>query len=371
MDSDILQRAVALRRRLHECPELSGREARTIEAIEDFLRRNTALTVGRMDGWLLAVHSEGEGLPGIALRADMDAIPGAGGCPRHGCGHDGHCAILCALALAVEGRRFGKNLYFIFQPAEETGEGARRVCEGWPGLSGVGRIYGLHNIPGHPLGALLARPGCFACASEGFIAEVVGRPAHAAYPEDGANPAALLCGAALAIPGMIEDILGGDDRLLMHTVVGLTVGGENFGLSASEGKLCLTLRGHRRADIDALASRVEAYVREGCAAGGMACRFETRDAFPDTTNPPEIVAACAAKWRAAGLPVRILEEPMRWSEDFGEYLKKVPGMFFGVGVGEGCPGLHTAEYRFDDRAIEPAVEAFMELLSGNLQNNGR
>ena len=357
------EKIVALRARLHACPERSGREVRTLEIIRDFLEKNTSLALESRDGWLLATHWEGDGLAEIGFRADVDALPCGDGA-RHGCGHDGHAAILCALALALEGRRFGKNARLIFQGAEETGEGARHICETWPGLDRLHRVYGLHNIPGYPLGTLLARRGCFACASEGFFADVQGRPAHAAYPGDGANPARLLSRLVLAIPDMIDAVLDGGDRLLMHTVVGLRVGGEDFGLSASDGRLCLTLRGDRQSDIDALAERIADYIRRGCAAEGMTCRFGLRDVFPDTTNPPTVVDAALAAWRDAGLPVRLLDAPMRWSEDFGWYLRRVPGMFFGVGIGEDRPGLHTAEYQFDDSAVQPAVEAFLSLLRG-------
>lgn len=332
-----------------------------METIRRFLQENTSLTLETMDGWLLATHWEGDGLETIGLRADMDAIPCEEGA-RHGCGHDGHSAILCALALALEGKRLGKNVFLIFQGAEETGEGARRVIDSWPGFRGLSRIYGLHNIPGFPKGTLLYRRGCFACASRGFIADIQGRPAHAAYPGDGANPAALLSRLVLALPEMIDDILDGDDRLLMHTVVGVSIGGENFGLSADRGRLCLTLRGHRQSDIDTLEARIVDFTRAGCSAAGMGCRFETRDAFPDTTNAPEVVDDALSKWTAAGLPLRELAEPMRWSEDFGAYLKQVPGMFFGIGIGEDHPGLHTAEYRFDDGIIEAAVEGMLAII---------
>ena len=353
---------IALRARLHQNPELSGYETGTLKILGDFLRQNTGLSLEQRDGWLLATHWEDDGLCEIGFRADMDAIPDGCGGARHGCGHDGHSAILCALALALEGRRFGKNIRLIFQPAEETGAGARHICDTWPGLQKLCRIYGLHNIPGYPGGTLLLRRGCFACASRGFIADIQGRPAHAACPDDGANPAPLLSRAVLALPGMIDDILDGDTRLLMHTVIGLRAGGEDFGMSASEGRLCLTLRGHRQADIDALAARVERFIREGCADAGMTCRFEARDAFPDTTNPAEIVDEALDKWRAAGFPVRLLDQPMRWSEDFGWYLRQTPGMFFGVGIGEHHPGLHTAGYSFDDAIIDPAVRAFLALI---------
>ena len=358
-----MKRIIELRHRLNACPELSGHEVQTKAILRRFLESHTTLTVEDRGSYLRASHVEGEGLKTLAFRADMDALP-AGDGARHGCGHDGHCAILCALALMLEGRQVGANVHLIFQSAEETGDGARQVLADWPGLGGAERIYALHNIPGFPRGTLLARAGCFACASEGFVVDIAGRPAHAAHPADGANPAELLCRLTLAIPGMIAEILSRDEppRLLMHTVVGLHIGGENFGLSASQGRLCLTLRGHRQSDIDALAERITEYVRAGCAQSGMTCSFDLRDVFPDTTNPPDLVHDALQKWRAAGLPTMTLQEPMRWSEDFGWYLKAHDGMFFGIGLGDPRPGLHTAEYSFDDEIIEPAARAFLALI---------
>ena len=359
-----MEAVVALRRQLHACPERSGQEARTMATIRQFLEENTSLTVRDMGGWLLATHREGDGLPWIGFRADMDAIPveGSGCDARHGCGHDGHSAILCGLGLLLEGARVGKNVRLIFQSAEETGEGALRVRESWPGLKSLSALYALHNIPGYPKGTLLMRRGCFACASCGHIAHIQGRPTHAAYPGDGANPIELLSRLALETPDMIDGILAGDDRLLMRTLIGLRAGSDNFGISAHEGQLNQTLRGHRKADIDALIQRIEARARAGCEAAGMTCSFEIRDAFPDTTSDDARFDDALARFQSAGLPVKLLDEPMRWSEDCGWLLKEVPGVFFGVGAGEACPGLHTDDYSFDDALIAPALRAFEALL---------
>ena len=358
-----LNELVALRRRLHGCPERSGRERRTLATIRDFLTSRTSLEVRDMGGWLLATHREADGLPEIGFRAEMDAIPveGTEDAARHGCGHDGHCAILCGMGLMLEGARLGKNVRLIFQGAEETGEGAKRVCRTWPGLDRLSGLYALHNIPGFPKGALLMRRGCFACASCGLTVRIQGRPAHAAYPGDGANPIELLSRLALAVPDMIRDILGGSDRLLMRTLIGVRAGGENFGLSASEGQLNQTLRGHSQADIDALVSRIEAFARAGCVEGGMSCAFELRDVFPDTTNDDAVYDGALERFAATGLPVRTLAEPMRWSEDFGWFLKQTPGLYFGIGAGEDWPDLHTDGFCFDDGLIAPALRALWAL----------
>lgn len=332
-------------------------------AIRAFLAEHTSLEVRDMGGWLLATHMEGDGLPWIGFRADMDALPSEGeGCDaRHGCGHDGHSAILCGLALMLENARIGRNVRLIFQGAEETGEGAKRVCGSWPELASLTALYALHSIPGFPRGAVLVRRGCFACASCGLIVRVQGRPAHAAYPQDGANPIELLSRLALDTPDMIRDILAGQNQLLMRTLIGLRAGGEDFGLSASQGQLNMTLRGHRKADIDALIDRIKDRAEAGCADLDMACSFELRDVFPDTTGNDALYEDALERFDRAGLPVRTLAEPMRWSEDFGWYLKRVPGLYFGIGAGEDAPGLHTESFEFDDGLIPTALKAMWAL----------
>lgn len=263
----------------------------------------------------------------------------------------------------LEGERTGRNIQLIFQPAEETGEGALQICRSWPGLGRLCALYALHNIPGFPRGAILMRRGCFACASCGHVVSIQGRPAHAAYPGDGANPIELLSRLALETAEMIEGILDGDSRLLMRTLIGLQAGGENFGLSASEGRLNQTLRGHRKADIDALIARIEARTQAGCEAQGMLCRFELRDVFPDTANDDAVYLDALRRFRRAGLDIVELAEPMRWSEDFGWYLRQVPGLYFGIGAGENSPGLHTDGFCFDDGLIAPALRALEALVS--------
>ena len=361
MDTAQLNSIIALRQRLHACPEVSGQEARTRAVLAAFLAEHTTLSVRDMGGWLLAEHFEGEGLPSVGFRADTDALPVPGGAD-HRCGHDGHSAILCGLALLLEGRRVGKNVFLIFQGAEETGEGAKRVRDTWPGLRSLSALYALHNIPGHPFGAVLMREGCFACASCGHVVHLRGKPAHAAYPADGINPTEILCRLALQVPHMIEDILAGDERLLMRTIVGLLCGGEDFGIAAGDGRLNQTLRGHREADIRELIRRIEAEAKAQAAAAGMTCEFEIRDAFPDTTNDPALFADALNRFRQAGLQVRLLSEPMRWSEDCGWLLREVPGVYFGIGAGERCPGLHTEGYAFDDALIAPALRALEALV---------
>lgn len=355
-----MERIKALRMQLHTCPRLSGEEEDTARLIAAFLRENTTLEVHLEGNRLWCAHREENAAETVAFRADLDAISAPGGGVFHGCGHDGHSAILAGLALHLEGKTLGKNVLFLFQNGEETGAGAKPFRDHLLAREHIDRIYGFHNLPGWPEGTIVSRPGTFACASRGFIAHVAGSQSHAAYPEQGKNPAQVLSRAVLALPGLRETVPY--DGLLMATVVGLQVGGENFGVSAGEGTLLLTLRSE---DLDALEryqSAIAGGVAEACVQNGMTASFSIRDDFPDTVNDGALLSRARVSWQAKKLSQQLLEEPMRWSEDFGWYLKRIPGVYFGIGAGENWPGLHTPEYEFNDAILTRGVEALAALL---------
>lgn len=210
---------------------------------------------------------------------------------------------------------------------------------------------------------MLLRPGTFACASLGLAIEVEGQQSHAAYPEQGKNPAYLLSEMVLRLPELIAQISEGNrERLLMATVVQLKVGERNFGVSAGTGALALTLRGNRQEDLEALEHSIVELVQEGCASRGMCCRFQRQDVFPDTVTHKEVYAQVEKILRRTGAPTQVLPEPMRWSEDFGWYLHRIPGVYLGFGAGETCCGLHTDGYAFPDSVLEPAINTLKSLV---------
>ena len=180
--------------------------------LREFLKKETSLEIVDRGNWFYAVCRCTKVLPGfgagqntdvskgpIAFRADFDALPMPDDIDApwksqfenvgHKCGHDGHAAALCGAALLAEGRLFNRNIFFLFQPAEETGKGAQECLELFL-LESVDEIYGAHNLPGFPFGQVLTRPGTFACASRGVTLHFGGNPTHAAYPENGISPAA-------------------------------------------------------------------------------------------------------------------------------------------------------------------------------------
>lgn len=348
-----------LRQALGQHGELSGQEAETRRLLREFLARHTSLEVYDLSGGLVAAHREPQG-PCIAFRGDMDAIPGPNG-PYHGCGHDGHSALLAGLGLLLEGQRLGKSVLLLFQPAEETGQGAAPMAQALLAKEQVQAIVGFHNIPGYPLGQPLLRQGVFACASQGLLLRLQGKQAHAAYPEEGCNPIPLLAGLLDALPALCSQVA--PKGLLRYTPVGFQAGGYNFGVSPGAGSLALTLRADRQQDIAALVQAMAAWLTARLPQG-MSLSLEDRDVFPDTTNHAPLVDAGAAILKQAGLSPRFLDAPMRWSEDFGHFLRAFPGFYLGLGAGESQPGLHTPGYRFNDALLGPGLDVLWALAQG-------
>lgn len=348
-----------LRRKLHHCPEKSGCEERTMELLKGFLRLHTTLRIVDCNGWFYAVHQEEGAEKSVAFRADMDAIKGEDGRIFHGCGHDGHSAVLAGLCLFAEGKKLGRNVYFLFQPAEETGQGGE-MCSRLLTEKGIEEVYAFHNLPGCPLGTVVLREGTFACASRGIILTLKGRQCHAAYPEQGINPAWLIGELICCIPEFAAQ--PGYEGMVLATIIEVKVGEESFGVSPGEGKLALTLRAERLSDLERFQDSIRTFAEKKAGELKMDLQISVRDEFPDTVNDPHMVEVCRRRLKERGIPWIEASAPLRWSEDFGWYLKKAGGLYFGVGAGEACPDLHTAGYEFPDEVMETALASLEALL---------
>lgn len=347
----------ALRLALHNCPERPGQEERTRAALTDFLAEHTTLELYPCGAGFYAAHRENGGTkPSIALRADYDALPLPDGGAAHLCGHDGHAAALCGAALSIEETRLGRDVFFLFQPAEETGAGALGCLELFQ-RERVDQIYGAHNLPGVPLGQVVTRPGTFACASQGVTLSFLGRPTHAAYPEHGISPAQGVGRLLCALPELAEPARYGG--MTLCTVIGAEMGERAFGTAAAQAEVWLTLRAERDQDLSLLFQSLLQLSGSLAAEYGLAFEHQVQDVFPATVNHPD----CAQRIREL-CGGRVLETPMRWSEDFGHYLRRCPGAFFGIGAGEGCPPLHTRDYQYPDALLEPTIAAFRAILLG-------
>ena len=352
-----LEPIIQLRKTLHACPEVSGKEVKTKALLIDFLNTHTTLELHSCgEGFYAAYREHAPVKPGIALRADYDALALPDGTASHLCGHDGHAAALCGAALLAEGKTFDRNIFFLFQPAEETGAGAEGCTELFQ-KEDISEIFGAHNLPGVPFGLVTTRPGTFACASRGLILHFNGKPAHAAYPENGHSPALAVGKLLCALPALSES--SRYSGMTLCTVIGVEMGKKAFGAAAASAEVWLTLRAEHDTDLNALQKEILSLSRSLSAENRLEFFCENQDVFPATENTPD----CAQKVLDL-CNGDLLASPMRWSEDFGHYLNVCPGAFFGIGAGTTHPPLHTENYEYPDELLKPTIEAFFALMEG-------
>lgn len=375
MKSENKEKIIALRHLLHQNAELSNHEAHTMQLLKQFIRENTTASIVEKDGWFYAWRPGRTGENNLAFRADMDAVavdeticlPYASQTAgvSHKCGHDGHMAALAGLILETEGADFDPNLFFLFQPAEETGEGGSRCADFVPECR-IDEIYAYHNIPGFPEGTVLLASGTCACASRGLILKFEGATSHAAYPQYGHNPAYAIAEVIRQLPSAADP--SSYNGLILCTIIQVNVGEPAFGVSAGYGELLLTIRAEKEEELDRLQDRILDACEAACRKDSLAFSYEIRDAFPETRNHAACVAKIQAACKAQNIPFSYPEEPFRWSEDFGYFLKQTSGAFFGVGDGEGHPQLHTEVYDFNDRILETVVSVFFGILCQNRES---
>lgn len=357
-----------VRRHLHQYPEVSGQEVETKAYLMAFLKEHTQLRIVDCGRWFYAVYQAAAGKRNLAFRADIDALPMAEGVTlphgskrpgvAHKCGHDGHAAALIGLALEVEQHGAEHNLFFLFQHAEETGEGASE-CAAFIQKEAIDEIYAYHNRSGMALNAVHIINGTCFCASKGMIIELTGTPAHASEPEKGANPAWAVAELIQAIPALLAPAQY--QGMVLCTVIQVDIGERTFGMSASKGRLLLTIRAVYEAEMDALQQKMEGLARQLAAQQGLTVSFSYEEAFPETANHPVCADRIRAVCRAKGLALVEMDEPFRASEDFGHYLKLIPGAICFIGNGENYPPLHTHAYDFPDAILPTAVELFKGL----------
>lgn len=340
--------------------------------MEFILRHSRAEILEGLGGYgLAAVFSGTAPGPTVLFRADLDALPineqsdveyrSRVSGVAHLCGHDGHMAILCGLAMHLSRNRPRQGrAVLLFQPAEETGTGAARVIAD-PGFKKIRPdfAFALHNLPGFPIGSVVWRHGPFASASRGLVIRMHGRTAHAGEPENGVTPApavSRLLAEISALPAM-----AGIRGFGLATVVHARLGEVAFGTAPGEAVVMATLRTHTDRDMEKLFAAGEQLARQTAAASGLQFDLEAVEDFPATLNAREAVERVRAAAKAASVPQVRTPQPFRWSEDFAHFTRLCPAALFGLGAGVNSPRLHNPEYDFPDELIEPGVAVFAAL----------
>jgi amidohydrolase len=368
--SESLERdLVAWRRHLHAHPEVGFEERETGDFVAARLA-SMGLQVTRGIGGtgLVATLRGATGGRAVGVRADMDALalheaggdrPHASRNPgrMHACGHDGHMAmVLGAARVLSEAPPPSGTVHFVFQPGEEHGRGAKAMLgDGFLSRFPVDEIYGLHNMPGLPAGHFATRAGGIMASEDNFVIRVRGRGTHAARPHMGIDPIVVASEIVLALQTVVSRSLDPAEPAVVSVTEFVTDGLRN----ALPGTA--TLKGDTRSYSpcaqELLRTRMAALAAGVSAAHGAEHDFEYTFEFEPTVNSPELVpAAVAAAAEVAGAErVDGSCPPLMVSEDFGAFLRVVPGNFMFLGTGlAGEPGgtpLHSASYDFNDAVL--------------------
>jgi len=361
---------VALRRALHRHPELSGDEHATADRIVDALDGlGCDIITGLGGAGVAAVFDTGVPGPSVMFRAELDALPiietgtppwrssvaGRG----HLCGHDGHMAILTGLArLLARDRPARGRVVLLFQPAEETGAGARAVISD-PRFEALACdwAFALHNMPGVAQGTAWLAPGPVNCASLGLVLTLHGKTAHASEPEAGVSPAAAL---ARLIPALSALGPGGTPGpgYRLATVTHARLGERALGIAPGWAELLVTLRAVDDGGLNGMLETARALAQSEGARDGLRVDDHVEDHFAACLNHPEATAVLARALDAAGIPHRPGALPMRASEDFGLFGAVSKAAMVFLGAGEDHAALHNPDYDFPDSLIAPGVGVF-------------
>ena len=375
------QQAVAeWRHDIHRHPEVMYDVHRTAglvaERLRDFGCDEVVTGVGRT-GVVGVIRGRGPSGRTLALRADMDALPiteetnlpHASTMPgrMHACGHDGHTAMLLGAAQHLcETRSFAGTAVVIFQPAEEGGAGARAMIgDGLMDRFGIDEVYGMHNLPGLPLGSFALRPGPIMAAADRFEIRIEGKGGHAASPHLCVDP--ILAGAQMV--SALQAIVSRNVDPIESCVVSVTVfnAGSAQNVIPQSAKLAGTVRTLKAETRDFAERRLREIVAGIANAHQVTATVSYARGYPVTVNHATETARAAAAARAVAAVGRVDDAvpPIMGAEDFSFMLEARPGAFIFVGNGD-TAGLHHPSYDFNDAAIPYGISYWVRLIETSL-----
>ena len=378
--AQMLPEITAWRRDLHEHPEILFDTHRTAAMVAEKLRQfgcdEVVTGIGRT-GVVGVIHGRRDSAGRVVgLRADMDALPiqETTGAPHasktpgamHACGHDGHTAMLLGAAkYLAETRNFDGRAVVIFQPAEEGGGGGREMVEdGMMERFGVQEVYGMHNMPGLPVGTFAIRPGAFFAATDQFTITLTGRGGHAAKPHETVDTTVVAAHLVLAL----QTIASRNTDPLQAIVVSVTsfrTGSEAFNVIPEQVTLKGTVRTHDAGLRDMAETRIAALAQHTAAAFGATAHVHYHQGYPVMTNAERETGYAAEAARIVAGSVITDAPPLMGGEDFAYMLLARPGAYILIGNGD-TAGVHHPAYDFDDSAIPAGCSWWAEMIESRM-----
>lgn len=365
----------SFRKELHSNPELSGQEYQTARRVKALISKsNPDKIIEPIGGTGMAFFFEGaQPGPVVAIRADLDALP----IPEenefeyistvdnisHKCGHDGHMTMVSGLAELIKQNPVKRGMVILlFQPSEETGEGALRMLND-PKMQSIkpDYMFALHNLPGKPAGQILCREGIFASASIGMIIRLKGKTSHAAEPENGLSPATAMADTVKMLNNLVEETENLKSFSLI-TVIHARLGEKAFGTTPGYAEVMCTIRSYQNEDLEILKENASKKAREIAQKKSLTIELDWTEEFSSTDNHPDCVKTIRQAAENNNFNYKEMEAPYRWSEDFGYFTQNYDGAMFALGSGEKTPDLHNPDYDFPEELIPYGLNMFYEII---------
>lgn len=356
---------VRIRHYLHENPEIGFEEINTSKFIENKLKEwGYSVTSGFAETGLVATLKVGNSRKVVGIRADIDALPmtenanNKSWCSKtigrfHGCGHDGHTAILlCAAKYLSDKRNFDGTIHLIFQPAEETLCGGSKMLEdGLFEQFPCDRIFALHNMPGISKGKIVLKDNVAMASSDRIQIEVTGKSSHGAYPNQGIDATVTACYIATALQTIVSRNVSPFQPAVI--TIGSIQSGDAPNIVNEKAIMELTVRSFDPSTRKLLLNRISQIASHQAESFMAKAHVKHINGSPSLVNSTEVnlfVKNIAEK--AFGKDCIIyLDSPMMGSEDFAFMLEKNPnGSYFFIGTGD-VANLHNPDYDFNDDII--------------------
>lgn len=360
---------IDVRRNLHAEPELSNQEIETSKKIKKWLENAgiSVLDVPLQTGIIGEVKGQSDG-PVVAIRADIDAlpineeavssfqstIPGV----MHACGHDFHTAVIIGAAYLLKNRqdRLRGTVRIIFQPAEETGHGAKSIINSG-GLNAVEAIFGLHNDPLSEVGVLGVKEGVLTAGVDRFEINIKGKGSHAARPHEGIDPIVI----AAEIISRLQAVISRETKPSETAVISVTQirGGNTWNVIPETVYLEGTVRTFKEDIRETIPKKIERVIKGITETYGAKGELIWHAGPPSVNNDPEWTNFASHIAKTNGYKV-VEVEPTSGGEDFSFYQQLIRGAFVNIGV-SGEYGLHHPKYTLNEEAILPAAYYFADL----------
>jgi len=374
---------IDLRRKIHANPELSFQEYETSKLIYSKLAplKLSSLAKSAKTGVVGLIKGSGKKSNCVALRADIDALPilentGLAFASRnegvmHACGHDAHTSMLYGAALILNELKEELNgsVKLLFQPAEEKNPGGASILikEGALENPKVNAIFGQHVIVDKPAGSLGFCPGVTFASQDELYITIYGKQAHGAKPHMSVDPIVAASQVITALQTIVSRNTSPYDPIVI--TIGKIEGGTATNIIPSEVKLSGTIRTLNEKLRKKSLKLIERTLKGITISSGAKFKFEISPGYPELVNDEKLTefAQKSAK-DFTGAKNVFKAERIMGAEDFAYYLKKVPGTFYRIGVGN-TSDIHTPTINIDESAL-PTGAAFLAYLAWDyLKNN--